>query len=66
MNFEEFERFIQERGYSIVCLNHYYQKNRRFTFCAVLNTTTNKAFKAEYVDSEGAFNEIAEKIVGDV
>lgn len=62
MKFEEFEKEIQERGYSIVCLNHYYQRNRKFTFCVILNTTTNKAFKAEYPSSEGVFNELIERM----
>ena len=62
MKFEEFELKIRERGYNIVGMNHYRQDNKCYTFCAILNTTTSRAFKAESEFSEYVFDELIEKV----
>ncbi len=64
MSFEDFEFAISERGFSIVCLNHYWLNNQRYTFCAILNSTSNKAFKAEGKDSDVVFDELYVKVTG--
>ena len=63
--FEDFEGAIKERGFSIVCLNHYWVGNERYTFCAILNATSNRAFKAEGTDSNEVFDELYVKMIGE-
>ena len=62
MAFEDFEKNIQERGYSIVGMNHYYQDGKCYTFCAILNATTGKAFKVEHTSSERVFYLLQRKV----
>lgn len=62
MKFEEFERQIWAFGYGIVGLNHYSVEGKRFTYCAILNTTGNRAFREEGPDSEKVFESIIEKL----
>lgn len=58
MKFEDFEKFILSHGFSIVCLNHYFLNQEKYTFCVILNPTTNKAFKSEGKDSNEIFDEL--------
>jgi hypothetical protein len=65
MCFEDFESAIKEQGYSIVRLNHYWRDNQRHTFCAILNAVSNRAFKAEGLDSDEVFDELYVKMLED-
>ena len=65
MSFEEFEFAIRERGYSIVCLNHYWRDNERYIFCVILSTISNRAFKAEGMDSNEVFDKLYVKMLGE-
>lgn len=62
-SFEDFEFAVIQHGYAIVCLNHYWQNDELHTFCTILNTKTNKAFKAEGTDSSKVFNELYVKMI---
>jgi len=63
MNFEEFEKKIEEKGFGVVAMNHYTLKGKRHLFCVILNTAKGTAFRAESETSNEVFEILYTKLL---